>query len=203
MFERKHLVLLIVFFAVLICSALNNEDYFTWLLEVAPGVIGVAILALTFKRFRFSYMTYVLILLQCIVLFVGAKYTYAKMPLFEWITAYFSLARNNYDKVGHFIQGFVPAAITRELIVRLKIVSKRGWMNFFVVCICLAVSAFYELIEWWAAALTGDSAEAFLGTQGYVWDTQSDMLMALIGASLFIILLSKVQDKAIAKERGA
>jgi len=130
---------------------------------------------------------------------VGGHYTYAKVPLFDWIRDYYELSRNNYDKVGHFAQGFIPAIIAREILIRKSIVTGRKWLNFLVVCFCLAFSAFYELIEWWVAAFTGESAEAFLGTQGYVWDTQSDMAFALLGAVLALSFLSKTHDSQLKK----
>lgn len=130
---------------------------------------------------------------------VGGHYTYAEVPLFNWIRDYFDLARNNYDKVGHFAHGFIPAIIAREILVRRSVVTKPGWLSFIVMSICLAFSAFYEFIEWWAALLIGESAEAFLGTQGYVWDTQSDMAFAFAGAGLALILLSKIHDRQIEK----
>ena len=137
-------------------------------------------------------LTYFLILIHSVILMVGGHYTYAEVPLFNWIRDTFDMARNNYDKIGHLAQGFIPAVIAREILLRLKIVVKKGWLSFIVICICLAISAFYELIEWWAALLSGEAAEAFLGTQGYVWDTQSDMALALLGAILSLLLLAKI-----------
>ncbi len=130
---------------------------------------------------------------------VGGHYTYAEVPLFDTIKEFFNLERNNYDKVGHFAQGFVPAIIAREILIRKSVVNGRAWLNVFIVSICLAFSAFYELIEWWVAILTGENAEAFLGTQGYIWDTQSDMAMALLGAFCAIIFLAKVHDKQLSE----
>ncbi|PID64938.1 MAG: hypothetical protein CR962_00640 [Gammaproteobacteria bacterium] len=173
-------------------------DRFTWFLEVFPAIIGLFLLAISYARFRFSTMTYGLILLHCLILMVGGHYTYAEVPLFDTFAEWFHWQRNNYDKLGHFAQGFVPAAIAREIIIRREIIKKPTWQNFFVICFCLAFSAFYELIEWWVAIATGDSAEAFLGTQGYQWDTQSDMMLALIGAVCFISLFTRLQDKSIA-----
>jgi putative membrane protein len=135
---------------------------------------------------------------------VGGHYTYAEVPLFDWIRDWLDLERNNYDKIGHFMQGFVPAIVAREILVRNAIIAGKGWMFFIVVCICLAISAFYELIEWWVAILSDEAAEAFLGTQGYVWDTQSDMMYALVGAIAALVLLSKLHDKQLCRyvERG-
>jgi putative membrane protein len=187
-----------IFFAVLCWSAFT-DDYFTWFLEAVPGMAGFVVLALTFRRFRFTNFTYVFILLHCVILFVGARYTYAKVPLFDMLKDFFAMDRNNYDKLGHFAQGFVPAMITRELFLRLDVLARKGWLAFIVTSICLAISALYELIEWLTAALSGEAADAFLGMQGYVWDTQSDMLCALIGAVCMLLFFSRLQDRAIAK----
>ncbi|MFC1494023.1 DUF2238 domain-containing protein [Thermodesulfobacteriota bacterium] len=186
-----------IFFVVLIWSAIFPEDYFTWFLEVLPAVIGFAILALTYKKFKLTGLTYVLILIHCIILMVGGHYTYAKVPLFDWIRDIFDLSRNNYDKVGHLAQGFIPAIIAREVFVRNSVINSRVWLNFLIVCVCLAFSAFYELIEWWVAELSGESAESFLGTQGYIWDTQSDMALALLGSILALVFLSRIHDKQL------
>jgi putative membrane protein len=186
-----------IFFIALLWSGINPKDYFTWFLEVAPALIGFAVLALTYKRFPLTRLTYSLILIHCVILMVGGHYTYAEVPIFDWIRDYFEFERNNYDKVGHFAQGFVPAIIAREIILRKSIIKGAFWQNFFVICLCLALSAFYELIEWWVAIWSGESAEAFLGTQGYVWDTQSDMAWALSGAFLSLVLLSKLHDKQL------
>ncbi len=194
---RKYWILIILFISGLTISAINPHDYFTWILEVFPAIIGFLILIFTFKRFTFTYLTYVLILIHCYILFVGGHYTYAEVPLFDWIKEIFHQPRNNYDKVGHFAQGFVPAMIIRELFVRLQVVKKSSWLSFLTVCVCVAISVFYELLEWFVAIVSGQSAESFLGTQGYVWDTQSDMLYAAIGAVCMIIFMSKIQDKQI------
>lgn len=195
--KRLHKVLLALFFMALIWSRVDNSDPLTWALEVAPGVLGVVALALTYTRFRFTDLAYVLVLVHCVILFIGAKYTYAAVPLFDWLRDGFDMARNNYDKVGHFAQGFIPALIIREVLIRFHVVKSRGWTNLVVVCMCLAISAVYELVEWFAAEAIGESAEAFLGTQGYAWDTQSDMLCALLGACCMIAFLSKAHDKAL------
>lgn len=195
--EKLHKLLIAIFTAALVWSAVDNADPMTWLLEAFPALLAVVLLILTYKKFRFTNLTYIFIVLHCLILFIGAKYTYAEVPAFNWLKDALDMSRNNYDKVGHFAQGFIPALIARELLIRWNIVTKKRWMNFIVVSICLAISAFYELIEWFAAETLGDSAESFLGTQGYVWDTQSDMLCALIGALCMVIFLSKIQDKAI------
>ena len=196
---NKHLILISLFFIGFIWSGIQPFDYFTWGLEVFPAVLGLIILIFTFKQFQFTFLTYCFILLHSYILFVGGHYTYAEVPLFDWIKEVFDLSRNNYDKVGHFAQGFVPAMIVRELFVRKNIVNNKKWLNFIVVCICLSFSAVYELLEWWVALFSGENADAFLGTQGYVWDTQSDMFYATIGAITMLLLLAKVQDKNISK----
>jgi putative membrane protein len=190
---------ILIFFTTLIWSAINPADYFTWILEVAPALIGFTVLALTYKKFKLTNLTYTLILIHCIILMIGGHYTYAEVPAFDWIRDYFNLQRNNYDKVGHFAQGFVPAIIAREIFIRRSVINGKKWLNFLAVCFCLAFSAFYELIEWWVAVSSGDSAEAFLGTQGYVWDTQSDMALALLGAICALALLGKIHDRQIEK----
>jgi putative membrane protein len=180
-----------LFFGVLIWSGINPKDQFTWLLEVIPAMIGLALIASTYKYFKLTSLLYFFILVHCIVLMIGGHYTYAEVPLFDNL---FGSERNNYDKVGHFFQGFVPALLAREILLRKHVVNGRGWLTLFVISVSLAFSAFYELIEWWVAVLTGENAEAFLGTQGYVWDTQSDMALALFGAICSLLLLSKLHD---------
>jgi putative membrane protein len=182
---------------ILIWSGIGPKDYFTWFLEVLPALIGLAILAYTYHSFRLTPLLYSLILIHCVILMVGGHYTYAEVPLFDTIKELFNLERNNYDKVGHFAQGLVPAIIAREILLRKNVINGRTWLNVMVVSICLAFSAFYELIEWWVALSTGEDAEAFLGTQGYIWDTQSDMAMALLGAICAIIFLAKYHDKQL------
>ena len=193
---------LIIFFVTLVWSGIQPKDYPTWLLEVLPALIGFAVLAATRRKFPLTRLAYVLILFHCVVLMVGGHYTYAEVPLFDWIRDWFNLERNNYDKLGHFMQGFVPAIIAREILVRNAIVAGRGWLVFIIVCVCLAISAFYELIEWWVAILSAEAAESFLGTQGYVWDTQSDMLFALIGAALALLFLSGWHDRQMNRGVG-
>ena len=180
-----------LFFGVLIWSGINPKDQFTWLLEVIPAMIGLALIASTYKYFKLTSLLYFFILVHCIVLMIGGHYTYAEVPLFDNL---FGSERNNYDKVGHFFQGFVPALLAREILLRKQVVNGRGWLTLFVISVSLAFSAFYELIEGWVAVLTGENAEAFLGTQGYVWDTQSDMALALFGAICSLLLLSKLHD---------
>ncbi|RCH56445.1 DUF2238 domain-containing protein [Mucilaginibacter hurinus] len=198
---NKHIVLVVLFFAGLIISAIRPHDYFTWLLEVFPAIIGFVVLAGTYKRFEFTYLTYVFILIHCYILFIGGHYTYAEVPAFNWVRDAFDQTRNNYDKVGHFAQGFVPALIVRELLIRMQVVQKRSWLHFLIVCVCTTISVVYEFLEWLVAVLTGEAGDSFLGTQGYVWDTQSDMLYAMMGAITMLILLSKWQDRAISAKR--
>lgn len=196
--DRKLISLwLTIFFLVLLWSGIKPHDTFTWLLEVLPAAVGLIILAVTYRYFRFTALAYWLMLTHAIILIIGGHYTYAEVPLFNWIRDAFDLSRNHYDKVGHFVQGFVPAIIAREILIRKSPVKSGKWLFFIVVSICLALSAFYEFIEWWVAVATGTAAEAFLGTQGYVWDTQSDMLWALFGAVTSLILLGKVHDKSL------
>lgn len=190
-------ILLLCFAAVFVWSAINPYDYFTWLLEVAPALIGLGVLLFTYKSYPLTKLTYILICFHCIVLMIGGHYTYAEVPLFDWIQEIFNQSRNNYDKVGHFSQGFIPAIIAREILIRGKVVNGRKWMNYIIVSLCLAISAAYEFIEWGVGAMSSESAESFLGTQGYVWDTQSDMLYATIGAIMALILLSKVHDRQL------
>lgn len=192
-------LLLFLFTSTLLWSIINPKEGFTCFLEIIPAIIGLLILTFTFKSFRFTNFTYTLILIHCIILFVGGHYTYAKVPLFDYIKEVFHQSRNNYDKVGHFAQGFVPAMIIRELFIRKKVIANQNFFNFIIVSICLAISAAYEWIEWLVSIATGDGGDAFLGTQGYVWDTQSDMLFATIGAIVALVLFSKIQDVQISK----
>ncbi|HEY6010203.1 MAG TPA: DUF2238 domain-containing protein [Nitrospirota bacterium] len=186
-----------IFVTVLVWSGIHPHDYFTWIMEVAPAVIAFIIFLATRKRFPLTRLAYILILVHSIILMIGGHYTYAEVPLFNWLRDVLHQTRNNYDKVGHFAQGFIPAVIAREILLRNDVVLRKGWLAFITISICLAISAFYEFIEWWTAVLTGGAAEAFLGTQGYQWDTQSDMLFAFIGAIAAIVLLSRVHDRQI------
>jgi putative membrane protein len=191
------------FSTVLLWSAIQPKDYFIWLLEVFPALIGFAVLAVTRKSFPLTRLCYGLILLHCIILMIGGHYTYEAVPLFDWIRDAMQLPRNNYDKLGHFAQGFVPAIIAREILLRNRVLQPGAWLNFIIVCICLALSACYELLEWLVAVFSGESADAFLGTQGYVWDTQSDMAMALAGALIAIATLSAVHDRQLSRLTAA
>ncbi len=190
-------LLLLLFFVGLLVSGIQPKEYFTWFLEVLPAIIGLIVLVLTYKKFQFTNFTYIFILIHCYILFLGGHYTYAEVPFFDWIKDTFEWSRNNYDKVGHFAQGFVPAIIIRELFIRKNVISNKSFFNFIIVSICLAISAAYEWIEWWVSLSTGEGGDAFLGTQGDIWDTQSDMLLATIGAICMLVFLSKRHDKAI------
>jgi len=188
---------LLIYSAVFAWSAIGPADYPTWVLEVLPAVLGLLVLLLTRKTFPLTPLAYQLVLVHCIILMVGGHYTYAEVPLFDWIRDAFALQRNNYDKVGHFAQGFVPALLAREILIRKAVVAGRVWRDFLIVCFCLALSAFYELLEWTVALFSGEAAEAFLATQGYVWDTQSDMGYALLGAMLSLLLLGRHHDRQL------
>jgi len=191
---------LFVFFAVLLWSGINPKDQFTWFLEVVPALIGFVLIVLSYKKFPLTSLLYSLILIHMIILMVGGHYTYAEVPLFDTIKEILGQSRNNFDKVGHFMQGFEPAILAREILLRKQIVhGSKVWLNYIVLSIVLAFSAFYELIEWWVALATGDDAEAFLGTQGYVWDTQSDMMFALIGGISALLLLSRLHDRQLTR----
>jgi putative membrane protein len=190
---------------VLAWSVVRPHDLFTWFLEVAPVLMGVPVIVAVRKRFPLSSLLLVLVWLHSVVLIVGGHYTYALVPLGEWAREWFGWTRNNYDKLGHFAQGFVPAILTREILLRASSLGNRGdgrpsrWLAFLCGSVCLAFSAFYELVEWWTALASGVAAEAFLGTQGYVWDTQSDMAWALAGAILALTLLPRWHDRSIAR----
>jgi putative membrane protein len=186
-----------IFLAVLAWSAVNPHDRATWWLEVLPAIIGLVLMAATRSHFPLTPLLYLLILVHSVILMVGGHYTYAEVPLGDWLQSISGGERNNYDKLGHFAQGFIPAILTREILIRKNVINARAWLGFIVVSICLAFSAFYELLEWAAAMFSEEGAEAFLGTQGYVWDTQSDMLWALSGAILSLLLLSGLHDRQI------
>jgi len=197
LFTRQSALWLGLFLLVLLWSGISPKSRFTWLLEVAPALLGVLVLMVTRQRFPLTPLLYALILIHCIILMVGGHYTYAEVPLFDKIAEWMGSTRNNFDKLGHFAQGFVPTLIVREIVIRREIIIKPFWVGFFSLCFSLAFSAFYELIEWWVALLSGESSTAFLGTQGYVWDTQSDMFYALCGALVALLLMTRWQDRQI------
>ncbi len=184
---------LLIFFIDFIWSIINPKDLFTWFLEVVPAIIGLIIVIISYKSFKLTPLVYTLILIHSIILMIGGHYTYADVPFFDTLKEFFNQDRNNYDKVGHLAQGFVPAIITREIIIRKNIILE-NWRDFFIICFCLGFSAFYELIEWWIAIFTNEASNDFLGTQGYMWDTQSDMGWALFGSILALLLLRKYHD---------
>ncbi len=194
---RLHGVLVFLTLSMLLWSGVHPRDRYTWLLEVAPVLIALPVLLLTYRQFPLTDLVYIGIALHAAILMVGGHYTYAQVPMFNWIRDEFGLSRNHYDRLGHLAQGFFPALIAREILIRKKILDRSGWLFFIVVCICLAISASYELIEWIVAELSGGNAVAFLATQGDVWDTQKDMAMALLGSILAQVLLSKFHDRQL------
>jgi putative membrane protein len=192
-------VLLIALLAILIWSAIRPRDRFTWWLEAFPVLVGVPLLIAIYPRCRFTPLVYTLIFAHAAVLLVGAHYTYAHVPLFDWLRDALGLSRNHYDRVGHFMQGFVPAMIAREILLRTSPLRRGKWLFTIVLMMCMGFSAIYELIEWAAAALTGSAADAFLATQGDVWDTQKDMALCGIGAILALLLLSQWHDRQLVR----
>jgi putative membrane protein len=197
--SRYELALLISAGAILVWSGVAPHDRFTWFLEVAPVLIGAPILVALRHRFRLTPLVYTLLWIHAVILMVGGKYTYAEVPFGFWIQDAFGFYRNHYDRIGHFAQGFIPAVLAREVLIRRSPLAGSRWLPFLVVCFCLAFSALYELIEFWTALATGEAAEAFLGTQGDVWDTQWDMQMALIGAVGALATLSRLHDRQLAR----
>jgi putative membrane protein len=196
--RHEALALLAATVIVLLWSGIGPHHRLTWLLEVAPVLIGVPILLASYTRFPLSPLLYRLLFLHAAILMVGGHYTYSEVPVGFWVQDLLDLSRNPYDRLGHFAQGFVPAILAREILIRRSPLKPGKWLFFLVVCVCLAVSACYELIEWWAALIGGASAEYFLGTQGDVWDTQWDMFLALIGALSALLLLAKAHDRSLA-----
>jgi putative membrane protein len=197
------LLLLAACAAVFAWSAVAPRDRFTWFLEVAPALIGAGVLALTFRSFRLSRLSYVLLALHAMILMLGGKYTYAEVPLGFWMEGWFGFTRNHYDRIGHFAQGFVPAIVAREVLLRRTPLRRGGWLAYLVFSVCLAISALYELLEWSVAELTGTAADAFLGSQGDVWDTQKDMAMAGVGAVAALLLLSRLHDRSLRRVGAA
>jgi putative membrane protein len=195
--KKLHVSLWVSLGIFLAWSGWRPADRFTWFLEVVPIFIISAVLLSIYQQFQFSRLVCWLMWAHAIVLMIGGHYTYAEVPLFNWIRDHFHLARNDYDRVGHFMQGFVPAMMSREVLIRRGVLKRGPWLNFIVVCICLAISAAYELFEWQAAVWTGTKADSFLGTQGDPWDTQEDMAMAIVGAVTALLTLSKVHDQSI------
>lgn len=195
--RRYHAVLLAALAVVFVWSVMRPHDLFTWLLEALPVIIGLPILLLTYRRFPLSRLAYGLLLIHAVILLVGAHYTYAEMPLFSWLRDTYDLDRNYYDRLGHIAQGFIPAIVVREILLRQSPLQPGKWLGLIVLSICLAISALYEMLEWWVAVASGSDAVAFLATQGDVWDTQWDMFLCLLGAIASLILLSRWHDKSL------
>jgi len=194
---RSNVALLVALGAVFVWSAVRPHNYFTWILETFPAIIGFVILVATCRRFPLTPLAYALLMIHAAILMVGGHYTYAEVPLGFWMRDLLHTARNDYDRIGHFAQGFVPAIVAREVLIRRKVVRGRGWVYFIVVCICLAISASYELLEWRVSVATGSKGDAFLGTQGDIWDTQEDMATALVAAMIAPLVLGWIHDRQI------
>lgn len=195
---RYTLCLCAIVLAVFGWSFIGCRDVFTWSLEVAPGVIGIAVLIAVYRRFQFTELVYTAVAAHVIILFIGGHYTYAEMPLFNWLRDHYHLSRNYYDRVGHFAQGFVPALIAREVLLRKTALRRGPLLTFIVLCVCMAISAWYELFEFAVAKLTGTAADAFLGSQGDPWDTQWDMTFCFMGASCALLLMTRLHDRFLA-----
>ena len=196
---REPLLLLTVGAVLLVLSGIGPHDRTTWWLEVGPILIAVPILVLTARRFPLTPLAYRLIFVHALILMLGCHYTYAEVPAGFWLKDALGLARNPYDRLGHFAQGLVPAIVVREVLIRRSPLKPGKWLTFLVLCVCLAISALYELVEWWAALIGGEGADAFLGTQGDQWDTQWDMLVALLGAATALLVFSRLHDRQIAR----
>jgi putative membrane protein len=197
--ENVPILLLVLALVALGASGIEPTDRLTWLLEVSPVMIGVAIVVPTYRRFPLSHLLYTFLFVHSVILVVGGHYTYAHVPAGLWLQDLFDLSRNHYDRLGHFAQGFIPALLAREILKRCSPLGQSRWLPFLVVCVCLAFSAFYELIEWWVSLALGQAAGEFLGTQGDVWDTQWDMFLALVGACVSLIALGRAHDRSLAK----
>lgn len=198
-FNLFHLLMLMIILTVFCWSGVAPKDRPTWILEVSPVLVALILMTMTFQRFPLTPLLYFLIMLHCVILCVGGKYTYAEVPLGYWFQEVGGFSRNHYDRLGHLAQGFVPAILAREIFLRKKIVNGKIWVFIFAVSVCLAFSAFYEMLEWWTALATGEAATAFLGTQGDVWDTQWDMFCALVGAVSAQLILSTWHDSQLKK----
>src|SRR6266550_6565152 len=194
---RTNTALLVALGAVFVWSLIKPHDYFTWFLEVLPAIIGLGLLAATYRRFPLTPLLYTLLIIHAAILILGGHYTYSEVPLGFWMQRVLHSARNNYDRIGHFAQGFVPAMIAREILIRKNVVRSRGWLYFIIVSICLAISAMYELFEWRVSIATGSKGDSFLGTQGDVWDTQEDMATAFVGALLAPLLLGRIHERQL------
>ena len=199
--SRESRLLLTMLILALAVSAIQPYDGLTWWLETFPVLLGFPVVLLTVKKFPLTPLSYRLLFIHALILILGAHYTYARVPPGLWLQDWFDLSRNHYDRLGHLAQGFIPAILAREILIRRSALQAGKWLFFIVICVCLAISAFYELIEWWVALAAQQGAVEFLGTQGDVWDTQSDMMMALIGVLLAQLLLRRSHDRALARLR--
>lgn len=201
--QSKLLIILgLILIVIFIWSAINPKDYTVWFLEVFPAIIGITILAFTYRKFKFSNLVYIFVFLHSIILIIGGHYTYSENPLFSWIRDYFSLSRNHYDRLGHIAQGFFPAIVIREFLLRKSKLEKGKLLFFLIICIVIAISASYELFEWGASlTFSSGTGNAFLATQGDIWDTQWDMFLALIGGIISLLLFSKLHDKQIKRKK--
>ena len=195
---RLRITLLALFALALTWSAIRPHDYFTWILEVFPAVIGAVLLIATRRRFPLTPLLTILLFIHALILVVGGHYTYALVPFGFWMRDAFGFARNHYDRIGHFAQGFVPAIVAREILIRFGVVRGRGWLFSIVVAFCLAISAAYELLEWTVSELSGSKGDSFLGTQGDIWDTQKDMALATLGAIVAQLTLRRLHDRQLA-----
>jgi putative membrane protein len=193
--EGRWLILLVLFACAL--SGIGPADRLTWVLEITPVFVGVPLALITRRTFPLTPLLYRLLVIHALILILGAHYTYANTPLGFWAQDLLGFERNHYDRLGHFAQGFIPAVLAREILLRCSPLKPGGWLFFIVVCICLAFSALYELVEWWTAAAGGEAARDFLGTQGDPWDTQWDMFLALVGAVSSLALLGRVHDRQL------
>ena len=200
--SREPLILLIAALALLVVSGIGPYDRPTWVLEVLPVMVGAPLLVATRGRFPLTPLLYRLLFLHALVLLLGGHYTYARVPPGFWVQDWLDLSRNHYDRLGHVAQGFVPAILAREILLRTSPLRRGRWLFFLSTCVCLAVSAFYEMLEWWVAVAAGSEAEAFLATQGDPWDTQWDMFLALCGAVASLAMLSRVHDRQLARLPG-
>lgn len=186
-----------IFAVVMVWSVIEPKAYGTWLMETAPALVGAAILIATYRRFPLTSLAYILVTIHAVILFVGGHYTYAEVPLFNWIRDEFDLSRNHYDRLGHFAQGFVPAILAREILLRTSSLRRGGWLFFLIVCVCLAISSVYEILEWLSVVVGAEAATDFLGMQGDVWDAQKDMTLAMVGGMLAQLLLAKAHDRQL------
>jgi len=197
---KKYYFLLLLFFLGLVWSGINPRNYGHWIGEIAAPIVGLIFLITTFNRFRYTILTYSVILISCYLMFIGAHYTFSRVPLFDWIRDYFGQDRNNFDKIGHFFQGIIPVLITREIFLRRNIIKGYKLISFISFCICMATTSVYELIEYIICIIAGGNPQTFLGTQGDIWDSQSDMLAAAIGGVFIVLFLRKLHDRIIKKE---